>query len=296
MGDLRRAKEYYEMASSIYDPERHPPLAFLYGGTDAEVACRSYQAWTLWQLGYPDEALKRGNQALTWAQGLSQPHSLAVGEFFLGLLYQYRREPRAVQEIAERAIRLCTEHGLNDYLAQVITLRGWAIASQGRHQEGIGQIEQGLAMSRATGAELRRPYFLCLLAQARMGSGCLDDGLSALNEALAVTEQNQNRVHEAEIHRVKGELLLQRNILTAPEAQRCFERAVATARKQNGKSLELRATTSLARLLDKQGHRDAARTMLAQIYNWFTEGFDTADLKEAKALLDEVSHNPGRSS
>ncbi len=151
------------------------------------------------------------------------------------------------------------------------------------------QIQEGLAASRATGAELWRPYFLCLLAEACMETGRLDDGLSALTEALAAADEHEIRHYEAENHRLRGELLLRQNNSNASEAQSCFQRAVEMARKQSAKSLELRATTSLARLLDKQRRRDEARTMLAKIYGWFTEGFDTADLKDAKALLDELN-------
>jgi len=122
-----------------------------------------------------------------------------------------------------------------------------------------------------------------------METGRLDDGLSALTEALAAADEHENRPYEAEIHRLKGGLLLKQNQASAPEAQRCFERAIEIARKQSAKSWELRATISLARLLAKQDRRDEARTMLADIYGWFTEGFDTADLKDAKTLLDELS-------
>jgi predicted ATPase len=163
------------------------------------------------------------------------------------------------------------------------------MAKQGRNEEEIAQIQEGLAASRATRAELNRPFFLTLLAEACMETGRLDDGLSALTEALAAADEHENRHHEAEIHRLKGELLLRQDDSNAAEAQSCFQRAIEIARNQNAKSFELRAPMSLARLLAKQGRRDEARTMLAEIYNWFTEGFDTADLKDAKALLDELS-------
>jgi predicted ATPase len=162
------------------------------------------------------------------------------------------------------------------------------MAEQGRSEEGIAQIQEGLAAFRATGAELMRPYFLTLLAEAQMQIGRLDDGLNSLAEALAAADRYENRHYEPEMHRLKGELLLRQDDSNAVEAQRCFQRAVAIARNQSAKSLELRATMSLARLLAKQGKRDEACTMLAEIYNWFTEGFDTADLIDAKALLDEL--------
>jgi predicted ATPase len=174
-------------------------------------------------------------------------------------------------------------------LALATSLHGWAIAEQGRNEEGIAQIQEVLAASGATGAELLRRHFLCLLAEACTQTGRLDDGLNAVAEAQSIADRTEVRVYEAEMHRLKGELLLKQDQSNAPEAQRCFERAIEIARKQSAKSLELRATTSLARLLAQQRRPNEARTMLAEIYGWFTEGFDTADLKDAKALLDQLA-------
>ena len=284
MGDLRLAREHFEIGIRLYDPERHRQDI----GIDSRVACLSYGAWTLWHLGYPDQALKSGYEARASAQGLSQTPNLAFAELFLGVLHQFRGEVSAAQETAQGVIALSAERGLTDYSARATTLFGWAIAEQGRCEEGIAQIQEGLAASRAVGTELYRPHFLCLLAEACTKSGRLDEGLSALTEALAVADEHENSHYEAEMHRLKGELLLKQNGSNAAEAQNCFERAVEIARKQSAKSLELRATMGLARLLASQGRRDEARAMLAEIYNWFTEGFDTADLKDAKALLDEL--------
>jgi predicted ATPase len=286
-GELLRAKEQLEMAVSFYDRERHRPLAFLIG-FDPEVACLSYGSWTLWYLGYPDQALKMGNEALALAQGLSHPHTLAFAEFFFCVLRQFRREARAAQEIAKRVIALSAERGFTHWLTSATSLRGWAMAEQGLHEEGIVQMQEGLAAIRATGSVLGWPYFMCLLAEACMKTGCLDDGLSALAEALPFADEHEDLVAEAETHRLKGELLLRQDHSKAAEAQSCFQRAIEIARNQNAKSWELRATMSLARLLNGQGKRDEARTTLVEIYGWFTEGFDTADLKDAKALLDEL--------
>ncbi len=287
IGEFRSAKEHLEEGISIYDPEQHRPLSFLYG-FDAGVNCLSYAAWTLWHLGYPDQALKRGNEALVLAQGLLHPYSLAWAGFFVGIVHQYRREARAAQETAESVIAVCAEHGLTDFLAFATALRGWAMAAQGRNEDGIAQLQEGLAALRTSGTELARPHNLCMLSEACREAGHLDDALSALNEALAAANEHEDRHHEAEIHRLKGELLLKQNDSNAAEAKNCFERAIGIAGRQSAKSHELRATMSLARLLAKQGRRDEARTMLTDIYNWFTEGFDAADLKDAKALLDEL--------
>jgi predicted ATPase len=289
MGEFLPARKHLEKAITLYDPERHRPLAFRYGATDAGVSSLLSAALTLWHLGYPDQALKRGHEALALARKLSHAFSLVIAGLSLGFLYQYRREARAAEDSAEGMITLSTERGFTLWLALATGLRGWAMAEQGRHEEGIAQIQEGLAAFRATGAELRRPYLLSFLIEACRKTGRFDHGLSALKEALAVADKQENRSFEAEIHRLKGELLLKQNDSNAAEALSCFQRAIEIARRQSGKSLELRATTSLARLLAKQGRRDEASTMLAQIYNWFTEGFDTADLKEAKALLEELS-------
>ncbi len=287
MGEFLRARENLENAITLYDPGR--PLAFRMGGLDTGVACLTVAGWTLWQLAYPDQALERGNEALGLAQGLSHPLSLALAKLSVVSLRQYRREARAAQETAESGITLLAEHGFIGFLPIATVLRGWAMAAQGRNEEGIAQLQEDLAASRATPAELNRPYFLTMLAEVCMKTGRLDDGLSALSEALAAADEHENRAFEAEMHRLKGELLLRRNDLNAAEAQSCFERAIETARKQSAKSWELRATMSLARLLASQGRRDEARAMLAEIYGWFTEGFDTADLKDAKALLDQLA-------
>jgi predicted ATPase len=325
MGEFLPAREHFEIAISIYDPDHHRPLAFRYGGADAGVRCLSYAAWTLWQLGYPDQALKRGTEARALAQALSHPFGLAWAEVFVDVLRQLRGEVRATQETAERLSVLSAEHGLADFSAFATILHGWAMVEQERNEEGIAKIREGLAATRATGAELVSAYFLCLLAEACMDTGHLDDALSALTDAMAAADENEDRFFEAETHRLKGELLLKRhakeigvdltdeatrsaqrsrrpqhkksNLLVtqrnadsnAAQAQNCFERAIEVARKQSAKSLELRATTSLARLLNNQGRRVEARAMLADIYGWFTEGFDTADLIAAKVLIDQLS-------
>jgi predicted ATPase len=276
MGKFFPAREHFETAISLYDPER--TLDLRHSGFDAGVNTLSTAALNLWTLGYPDQALKKGNEALALAQQLSHPYSLAFAEVLFAVLHQYRREVRSAQETAEGAIALCAEHGSTaDVLAIATILHGWAMAAQGRHEEGIAQLQEGLAAYRKVGAELGRPYFVGLLAEACLATGRLDDGLSALTPTRG-----------AEMHRLKGELLLRQDDSGISEAPSCFQRAIEIAREQGAKSLELRATTSLARLLAKEGNRTEARTMLAEIYNWFTEGFDTADLKDAKALLDEL--------
>jgi class 3 adenylate cyclase/predicted ATPase len=291
MGEFVLSRKHLDMAISLYERERQRPLAFrLMGvGFDSEVSCLMYAASNLWTLGYAEQALKRGNEALALAQRLSRPHTLALAEFFIGVLSQFRREASVAQETAECLIALSAEHGLTLMLALGTSLRGWAMAEQGRSEQGIPHIQKGLAATRLAGAELARPYFLTLLAEACGETDRIGDGLNALAEALAAADEHENRIYEAETHRLKGELLLRQDDSKLAEAQGCFERAIEIARKQSAKSWELRATMSLTCLLAKQGRRNEARTMLADIYNWFTEGFDTADLIDARALLKELN-------
>jgi len=288
MGEFLRAREQLEKAISLYDPQRHQFDASRYGGGGPGVSGLSLAAWSLWQLGYPDQALKRGTEALALAQALTSPFGLAFAEGFLAFLHQFRRETRSAQEHTESALALCAEHGFPQYLAWTSALRGWAIVQHGRYEEGIAQIQESLAAYRATGANLNRPYLLMLLAEACGEMGRLDHGLTALAEALAAGEEHENRVCEAESHRLKGELLLKNGKSHYAEAEDSFDRAIEIARVRSAKSWELRATMSLAQLLRDTDRCQEARSMLAEIYNWFTEGFDTADLKEAKALLDEL--------
>jgi predicted ATPase len=288
MGRFVPAIEHLQKATSLYDPEGNLPLMIQYGGADARVRSLSYQAMALWQLGYPDQALKLGKDVLALARRVSHPFSLAFAGWCFGVMLQLRREARAALQHAESMIALFAEHGFIDQFSWATGLRGWAMAEQGRNEEGFTHILDALAATRARGAELWRPHGLCMLADACRETGRLEDGLGALTEALAAADEQESRALEAEIHRLKGELLLRQDHSKAAEAQSCFQRAVEIARKQSAKSLELRATVSLARLVAKQGHRDEARGMLAEIYNWFTEGFNTADLKDAKALLEEL--------
>jgi predicted ATPase len=287
-GELIAAKEQIESAISLYNLEPSRPDTLRYGGLDAGVWGLFLAAEMQWEFGYPDLSLKSMNKAVVLARELSHPASLAFATTCLSFIHQARGEARAVQETAERAIALGAELGLDTFAVATI-VRGWAMAKQGRNEEGIAHILEGLAACRATGAEVNRPFFLTLLANVCTDAGRIADGLRALTEALAFAEKYENRHYEAEAHRLKGELLLRENEYCTEEAQNCFQRAIEIARHQTAKSLELRSTTSLARLLDKQGRRDEARTILADIYNWFTEGFDTADLKDAKALLDELA-------
>jgi TOMM system kinase/cyclase fusion protein len=295
LGEFAAAQHHLEQGIALYDPQQHQTHAFRYG-QDPGVACRAYGAVTLWWLGYPEQALRRSHEAVTLARELAHPVSLGFALFLTSWVPQFRREGQRTQERAEAAIALATEHGLPVFGAGGTIFRGWALtqrdaepgAGQGSGEEGIVQLQQGMAAWRATGAEALRPYYLALLAEATGKGGQVEAGLHLLAEALAVANDTGECRWDAELHRLKGELLLARPGEHHAEAESCFCQALDIARQQQAKSLELRAAMSLSRLWQQQGKRQEAYDLLAPIYGWFTEGFDTADLREAKALLDQL--------
>ena len=251
--------------------------------------CRSFVAWPLWVLGYPDQALQSIHEALAQAQEFNHPFTLALALVQDALVHQFRREVLAVREHAGALIALSTDHGFPYWVDYGTILQGWALAAQGEGTEGVVLVRQGLVARRARGAELHRPYFLALLAEAQGKVGQIEEGLSVLNKALNTVNKTEERNWEAELHRLKGELLLIQQGQKVGEAEECFQKALDIARRQQAKSLELRASMSLSRLWQQQGKKEEARHLLAEIYDWFTEGFDTADLKEAKTLLEELA-------
>ena len=291
-GEFAPAREHFEQSMALYNFGQHHSHAFLYG-QDTGVVCLARVAWVIWFLGYPDQALKLSYQAMTLARELSHPHSQAYALGLAAALHQLRREGQAAQEQAEAAMTLSTAQGFPLWVAWGTVLRGWALAKQERGEEGISQIRRGMATFRATGAEVSRPYLPALLAEAHEKAGQVEEGLSSLAEALAAVDNSGERWYEAELYRLKGELTLQSKVESqkskAEEAEACFLKAIEVARKQQAKFLELRATTSLARLWQQQAKRSEAHKLLAEVYDWFTEGFDTKDLQEAKALIEELS-------
>jgi predicted ATPase len=296
LGELAAAQAHFAQGITLYDPQQHRARVVRYG-LDLGVACRYYAGVTLWYLGYPDQALQRSHEALTLAQELAHPYSLVGALFFAAWLHQLCREWPLTHERAEAAITLGAEQGFAHPVAGATIFRGCALAErnpepgagQGHVEAGMAQMQQGLAAWRATGAAVLRPYGLALLAKASAKLGQPEEGLSLLAEALAVTNDTGEHRWEAELHRLKGELLLAHSAEHDTEAETCFRQALDIARCQQAKSWELRAAMSLSRLWQRQGKRDEAHELLAPVYGWFTEGFDTADLQEAKALLEELS-------
>jgi TOMM system kinase/cyclase fusion protein len=303
-GEFAPAGEHVEQVMALYDPRqsRHS-----WGWTDRRVSSLSRSAVVLWLLGYPDQARKSSHEALTLAWGLSHPYSLAWALYYAAMSHELRQEAQATQEQAEALITLSCEQGFPLFISLGTIFRGWALAAQGEIEEGMAQMHQGLASYQATGAEVGRPSFLALLAEAHGKVGQPEEGLTVVAEALAGVDKNEERCYEAEAYRLKGELTLQqqskvqslKSKVSSPqhlppdthaeaEAEACFHKAIEIARKQQARSLELRAVMSLSRLWQSQGKKAEARRMLAEIYGWFTEGFDTRDLQEAKALLEEL--------
>jgi predicted ATPase len=252
------------------------------------VICHIFAAYALWYLGSPDQGLVRSQEAVILAQHVAHPFSLSFVLSHAAMFHQFRREVRAAQERAEAVISLATAQGFPQWMAFGAMLLGWALVHQGQGKEGIEQMHQSMQAFRATGGEILRPYFLALLAEAYETMGQPAEGLRTLTEALTLVDKTGERWYEPELYRLKGALLLQQSSDHQAEAERCFHHALDIARNQQAKSLELRAATSRARLWQRQGKRDEARQVLGDVYGWFTEGFDTADLQDVKALLDEL--------
>jgi predicted ATPase len=288
LGAVAAAHSHFAQGIALYNPTQHRASAFLYG-EDAGVVCHCHATWTLWLLGYPKQGLTRSHEAVLLAQHIRHPFSLGYALSYAARFHQLCREERCTQERAEATMTLAMEQGFPSWMAQGAILRGWALAQQGQAQEGITQIEQGSSAFRATGAEIERSYFLALLSEAHSVIGQPEAGLTVLAEALVHVEHTGERYYEAEIHRLKGALLLQQSSDNQADAEDCFHHAISIAQNQQAKSLELRAATSLARLWQQQGKPEEARQVLAAVYDWFTEGFDTADLQDAKSLLDELA-------
>jgi predicted ATPase len=309
-GHFLQARKHWEQSLPLYDREQHHSLALLQGN-DPGVGALSISAQLLWMLGYPEQAFNRAQQAQQLARTIAYPTSLALALGVAGQLYELRREAQLVQDRAEALLHLATTHEMPYWMAFGTTLQGWALSQLGEHERGLRLLQEGMTALRATGAAILLPSFLPRLAEAYNQSNCPQEGLAVLAEALENVQRNNARWYESELYRLKGELTLQQEnqkpvlsvvegakvkgqkskigIEAQGEAEACFLKAIEIAQHQQAKSWELCASTSLARLWQSQGKQHAARNMLAEVYNWFTEGFDTKDLQEAKALLEELA-------
>jgi predicted ATPase len=288
LGALLAARQHLEEGSARYTPDRRCAPVFRIG-PDPGVACRVLAAVTLWFLGYPEQALVHVHNALALARALSHPPSLGFARCWAAYVYQLRRDVPSMHEQAEAAVALSTEEGFPQLAAMGTSLCGWALAMQGQAEVGMAQVHQGMTAWRATGAAVLVPHFCTMLAEVCDHLGHTAEALQALAEAHTLVQQQEERWWEAEISRLRGVLLLRQTGTSQAEAETWLLRALDVARRQEAKSLELRAAMSLARLWQQQGKPDAARELLAEVYGWFVEGFDTADLLEAKGLLEDLS-------
>lgn len=279
------AKPHLEHGVALYDPKQHRSHVHLYGGHDPGVCCRYYLAMTLWTLGYPDQALRSIRDAVTLAQELTQPLTTALALFFAAWLHVQRGEHRAAAEKAEAVVTSGTAQGIAVWPETASMLLAFLVVEEGRHDDGIAQLQEWVAAAKKRLWGWKDIFCLCLLAEASLKAGRHQTGLQMLSEAMG--GRNIQSLYEPELHRLKGELLLAQGLNQDAEAS--FRRAIEIARARQSKSLELRGVMGLARLLARQGKRGEGRHILEETYGWFTEGFDTADLKQAKALLQELS-------
>lgn len=285
LGDLTAARTHLEQAVALYRPEHHATEVFR-TGQDQGVMSSALSAWVVWLLGYPDTAIARMEETLALARRLSHQHTFAVAMQNYTMTQQFRGEAAAVLEKAEAQVALTREEKFPLWLAGATVMRGWAWAQLGRVDEGIAEMRQGIDGWRATGAELAAPYYLGLLAEAHGAAGRPDKGLDAIAEAMASSARSGEAWWRAELWRLEAELRL---MLQAPDERAAESRlleALDLARAQRARSLELRAAASLFRLWTKQGKPPLdARRPLTDVLNWFTEGRETADLKQAARLL-----------
>jgi predicted ATPase/class 3 adenylate cyclase len=302
LGELEQAREHLERVLALYDHERHSSHAFTYGDNPATSA-RSNLAQALWLLGHVDQSLRYSEENLAILRSqINHPYSVAFGIDLAAVVRQYRSDAPATRVLVAEALALSEAHGLAFVGAMASILKGWALAQEDDLAEGTAQMRHGLAAQLATGAELARPYWLCLITEACFKSGAALEGLVLLDEAEAAVQHTNERYWEAEIYRLRGQLLLAASDPAAPavvrSAEECYRRALEVARRQGARSLELRAAVSLSRLWQAADRHDEARELLAPIYEWFTEGLDHPELREAAALLDELSfrHEPDLTS
>jgi len=284
--EFSRALHHMRQALTFYNEAEHRPPRLT--PHDMRVNCESFLAWTLLLLGQADQAMAHSRSALAWARELSHPYTLAAALHVNCVFHQLRGDGAILERRAEELVALATEQGFPHFVGSGTCFRGWAMLAQGGSiEEAINTMRWGLATKRATGAEIKVPYYLGLLAEAHRRANRIADGISLLDEALEVVERTDERWYEAELYRLMAETLITKS--DRHDAERWLRRALQTAQKQGARLWELRAAISVARLRRDQGKRTDARELLAPIYRSFTEGFDTRDLKEAAALLVELT-------
>jgi predicted ATPase len=285
--ELRSGVLHAEQGVALYDSRLHRGHAAIYSGHDPGACCRNHLAAMLWLLGYPEQALRSSQDALTLAEELSHPLTLVMSLIWIARIHYYCGEREAVQERIEAAIALATDQRLDRFAVFASILRGRVLVEQGQASNGLAQIQRVLA-SMDLGGPLDAATGRALLAEVCQQLGRIEEGLDAIAEALADSQQTGRVYYDAELLRLRGELRLSQSPPAEADAEQSFHEALAVSRQQQAKSLELRTATSLARLWQRQGKPAEARQLLADVYGWFTEGFDTRDLQEARLLLAEL--------
>ncbi len=285
LGEFNAAAAYLEQSLETPEPQPSPASAFSYRRAP-RIAGLSFSALTLWHLGYPDRALHRIEASCACAEELEHPFSRAYALGWALRVHQYRREVHATQQIAEVVIDRASAHDFPHWWAGARVARGWTWVELGEHTAGLADIRRGMSDYHALGAEVARTWCLCLLTESCRKAGRSQEAWAALIEALARVTTTGERTWEAELYRLKGELLLTDSAVPQTEVEACFGQALDIARRQQAKSLELRSALSLSRLWQQQGRHVEAHGLLAPVYGWFTEGLNTADLQEARAHLE----------
>ncbi len=301
-GEFVAALGRLEQAARIYDPEQHSPnrLRAFSVDHDPGVSCAAHTALTLMLLGYQDRAAARMRECLDYAHSIDHPLTLAMAYNFAATFYQFRREPRTVRELEDVRLEYSTKHDFDLFLMLGEIYRGWLLAEQGRAEEGAAQIQRGLAVFQAVGAELGKPTFLGILADVFNRLGRREEASSVIAEAMDVAERTGLHYWDAELKRLRGRFILHSEPSSRPpergagrssaesEAESCFLEAIEIARRQEARSHELRAALDLSRLWRRQGRIGQAHALLSESFGWFTEGFETPDLVDAKALLEQL--------
>jgi predicted ATPase len=287
-GEIAEGRSHFDQGIALYDPAEHRLLA-TYFGVDSGVVMFSWRSLVLWMLGYPKAALADAARGLNDAREIGHAATLMYALGFASPTLIHSGNYATANPLLDELVALADEKSAAFWRARGMVLRGCVLAVTGKASDAAQMITAGIAAWKTTGSTVFMPWYLSDLSRAHAERGQFDHAWCCIREAMAAIETTKESWYEAEVHRVAGEVALRSPDGGATKAQTCFERALAVARQQQAKSWELRAAMSMARLWRDQGKPQQARELLAPIYGWFTEGFDTLDLKEAKALLDELA-------
>jgi predicted ATPase len=288
-GEFRTAQRHAEEGIALYQRERDHHLTYTYSGHDPGMCARAFGSLSLGQLGYLERALTRCRDGLVLAEALAHPFTIGIALWAAGILHQLRREADAIRQIGERMYAYGTETDVRMIVPFGKFFRGDALAQHGKFAEGIEQMREGISELRSMGTLFSLSSLFAALANACARCGRIGEGLATVEEGMAIMSTGGENFCLSELLRIKGKLLVARSVHDRDAAESAFSEALSVSGAQHAKILELRAAMSMARLWRDQGKRDEARELLAPVYGWFTEGFDTRDLKEAKALLDELA-------